>query len=79
MIAESFADIFRQNALKNGLLPIVLGPADHGEVLARVGERPGALVRVDLEQQLVRVPGDHFTANSRPELHRALTEFLAEQ
>jgi pimeloyl-ACP methyl ester carboxylesterase len=28
---------------------------------------------------LVRVPGDHFTANSRPELHRALTGFLAEQ
>ena len=28
---------------------------------------------------LVRVPGDHFTANARPELHRALTEFLAAQ
>jgi hypothetical protein len=27
----------------------------------------------------VRVPGDHFTANARPELHRALTEFLAAQ
>jgi pimeloyl-ACP methyl ester carboxylesterase len=27
---------------------------------------------------LVRVPGDHFTANARPELHRALTEFVAE-
>jgi 3-isopropylmalate/(R)-2-methylmalate dehydratase small subunit len=58
VIAGSFADIFRQNALKNGLLPIALGPSDHREVLARVGERPGALVRVDLEQQLVRVPGD---------------------
>ena len=28
---------------------------------------------------LVRVPGDHFTANARPELHRALTGFLAER
>lgn len=28
---------------------------------------------------LVRVPGDHFTANSRPELHAALTEFLGAQ
>jgi pimeloyl-ACP methyl ester carboxylesterase len=26
---------------------------------------------------LVRVPGDHFTANARPELHHALLEFLA--
>jgi 3-isopropylmalate/(R)-2-methylmalate dehydratase small subunit len=62
VIAASFADIFRQNALKNGLLPIALGAADHREVLARVGERPGALIRVDLEQQLVRVPGDREIA-----------------
>jgi pimeloyl-ACP methyl ester carboxylesterase len=27
---------------------------------------------------LVRVPGDHFTANARPELHRALLGFVAE-
>jgi pimeloyl-ACP methyl ester carboxylesterase len=32
-----------------------------------------------LDAQLVRVPGDHFSANSRPELHRALREFLAAQ
>ena len=58
IVAASFADIFQQNALKNGLLPIALGEADHGEALARVVERPGALVRVDLELQIVRVPGD---------------------
>jgi pimeloyl-ACP methyl ester carboxylesterase len=32
-----------------------------------------------LDATLVRVPGDHFTANARPELHRALTAFLSEQ
>jgi len=32
-----------------------------------------------LDATLVRVPGDHFTANARPELHRALTEFLGAQ
>jgi pimeloyl-ACP methyl ester carboxylesterase len=31
-----------------------------------------------LHATLVRVPGDHFTANSRPEVHRALIGFLAE-
>jgi 3-isopropylmalate/(R)-2-methylmalate dehydratase small subunit len=62
ILAGSFADIFRQNALKNGLLPIALGEEDHREVLARVAERPGALVRVDLEQQIVRVPGDREIA-----------------
>jgi 3-isopropylmalate/(R)-2-methylmalate dehydratase small subunit len=58
VLAASFADIFRQNALKNGILPIVLSAADHGEVLARVLERPGAVVTVDLVDQLLRVPGD---------------------
>ena len=57
VIAGSFADIFRQNALKNGLLPIALGPDDHRDVLARVTARPGALVHVDLERQVVRVNG----------------------
>ena len=27
--------------------------------------------------EVVRVPGNHFTANARPELHEALVEFLA--
>lgn len=30
-----------------------------------------------LDAQLVRVPGDHFQANARPELHRAVLDFLA--
>jgi pimeloyl-ACP methyl ester carboxylesterase len=37
---------------------------------------PGPLAE-QLGATLVRVPGDHFTANARPELHRALLEFLA--
>ncbi|HZJ26455.1 MAG TPA: alpha/beta fold hydrolase [Acidimicrobiia bacterium] len=32
-----------------------------------------------LNATLERVPGDHFTANARPELHQALLEFLAKQ
>ena len=56
VVALSFADIFRQNALKNGLLPIVL-PADiHGPLLERVAARPGTVVGVDLARQVVRLP-----------------------
>jgi 3-isopropylmalate/(R)-2-methylmalate dehydratase small subunit len=58
IIAESFADIFRQNALKNGLLPIALGPVDHMDTLSRVVARPGAMVGVDLVRQIVHIPGD---------------------
>lgn len=62
VLARSFADIFRQNALKNGLLPIALGDADHREALARILERPGAIVRIDLERQIARIPGDREIA-----------------
>ena len=47
VVSTSFADIFKGNSLKNGLLPIVV-PADiHKELLAT----PGATLRVDLPNQ----------------------------
>jgi len=47
VISTSFADIFNGNALKNGLLPIVV-PADvHAELL----KSPGMVVKVDLAAQ----------------------------
>jgi 3-isopropylmalate/(R)-2-methylmalate dehydratase small subunit len=56
VVALSFADIFRQNALKNGLLPVQL-PADvHGPLLERVAAHPGTVVGVDLVRQLVGLP-----------------------
>jgi 3-isopropylmalate/(R)-2-methylmalate dehydratase small subunit len=52
VIAASFADIFRANALKNGLLPVALEPA----TVALVAAQPGATVSVDLEGQRVSLP-----------------------
>jgi 3-isopropylmalate/(R)-2-methylmalate dehydratase small subunit len=47
VVSTSFADIFKQNSLKNGLLPIVV-PADvHAQLLAS----PGVAVSVDLASQ----------------------------
>jgi 3-isopropylmalate/(R)-2-methylmalate dehydratase small subunit len=56
VIAESFADIFRQNALKNGLLPIQLPPAIHADLLARVVAEPGSVVGVNLVKQVLTLP-----------------------
>lgn len=57
IIARSFADIFRNNALKNGLLPIAL-PADAHAALAKDLERdPTAEVIVSLQNQEVTLPG----------------------
>ena len=52
VISTRIADIFRSNALKNGLLPIVLEPAAHAALIAA----PGFQVRIDLEAQTVTLP-----------------------
>jgi 3-isopropylmalate/(R)-2-methylmalate dehydratase small subunit len=57
VVAGSFADIFRQNALKNGLLPVVLPEAACTELLDLVRRRPGLVVAVDLVRQVVGLPG----------------------
>jgi 3-isopropylmalate/(R)-2-methylmalate dehydratase small subunit len=57
VISTSFADIFKQNSLKNALLPIVV-PADaHGELFAAVATDPEAKVSVDLTKQTLTLPG----------------------
>lgn len=57
VISTSFADIFRQNALKNSLLPIVVPPDVHAELFALVARDPGAKVTVDLAAQKLVLPG----------------------
>src|SRR5512138_2951205 len=52
VISTRIADIFRNNALKNGLLPIVLEPA----AVAKLVAAPGAKVAVDLGAQEVALP-----------------------
>jgi 3-isopropylmalate/(R)-2-methylmalate dehydratase small subunit len=55
-IAPSFGDIFRNNGMKNGLLPVVL-PANAVEsLLAQLAAEPGARVQVDLAAQSVTFP-----------------------
>lgn len=56
VIAPSFGDIFHSNALKNGLLPIVLpAPVVH-EAIAALVAKPGSTVEVDLEGRTVTCP-----------------------
>lgn len=56
VIAPSFGDIFRNNCLKNGLLPVVLPPYVVTGLLASLEALPLA-VRVDLESQALTLPG----------------------
>lgn len=49
ILAPSFADIFYNNCLKNGLLPVVLPEESIALILARAKENPGWRLTVDLE------------------------------
>jgi 3-isopropylmalate/(R)-2-methylmalate dehydratase small subunit len=57
LISTSFADIFRANALKNGLLPVIVPPAVHAELFEAVAKDPDAQVRIDLQNQTLTTPG----------------------
>ena len=53
VISTSFADIFKQNSLKNSLLPIVVSPEVHAELFAL---DPEAKVTIDLASQTLTLP-----------------------
>ncbi|MFI4928081.1 MAG: 3-isopropylmalate dehydratase small subunit [Burkholderiales bacterium] len=57
VIAPSFGDIFFGNALKNGLLPVVIPAAAVQELQAALRAEPGAHVHVDLVEQVVQGRG----------------------
>jgi 3-isopropylmalate/(R)-2-methylmalate dehydratase small subunit len=62
VVSTSFADIFRNNALKNGLLPIVVAPDVHAELMALIAREPRAVFAVDLERQTFTLPGGRAVA-----------------
>ena len=54
VIGRSFADIFRGNALRNGLLPVALDEPSHGQLERDTRDEPELTVRVDLDARCVR-------------------------
>jgi 3-isopropylmalate/(R)-2-methylmalate dehydratase small subunit len=52
VISTEIADIFRNNSLKNGLLPVLVDPKTHAWLIAH----PGAEITVDLSEKTVRLP-----------------------
>jgi 3-isopropylmalate/(R)-2-methylmalate dehydratase small subunit len=56
VVSTAFADIFRNNAVGNGLLPVALAPEAHGRLLRLALQDPAAEVRVSLEDCTVTLP-----------------------
>jgi 3-isopropylmalate/(R)-2-methylmalate dehydratase small subunit len=57
VIASSFADIFRNNCTKIGLLPVELREESVRALMDAVLDEPATLIVVDLDQRVVRAPG----------------------
>lgn len=62
VISSSFGDIFRNNALKNGLLPVEINPSSHTLLLALAKENTPLTVTIDLESQSVSLPNGAKTS-----------------
>ncbi|HCA79910.1 MAG TPA: 3-isopropylmalate dehydratase small subunit [Bacteroidetes bacterium] len=56
VISTSFADIFRSNSLKNGLLPVVLTSEEHKKLQQELADDASAEVAIGLEQQSITFP-----------------------
>ena len=57
VVAPSFADIFKTNCTKIGLLPVELSPKEVIWLTELAQERPGAEVEIDLTEQTVTTEG----------------------
>jgi 3-isopropylmalate/(R)-2-methylmalate dehydratase small subunit len=56
VISTSFADIFRNNSLKNGLIPIIVDGETHKMLFDLLEETPNAELNVDLASQTLSFP-----------------------
>jgi 3-isopropylmalate/(R)-2-methylmalate dehydratase small subunit len=56
LISTSFADIFRNNCLKNGILPVTLDRDRHLKLFRLVDQQPSAQVAIDLQSQTLSLP-----------------------
>lgn len=56
VVSSFFADIFRGNALNNGILPIQVSPEVLQQLFAAIEKNPATQAKIDLEAQELQVP-----------------------
>ncbi len=68
VVSSFFADIFKNNALNNGLLPVQVSDAFLADLFKAIEADPGTVIRVDLENQLITLTstGDSETFDINP-------------
>ncbi len=77
VLALSFADIFRSNAMKNGLLPVELDPDFLNQIISVLEADLNSQITVDLLEETVTIPGGAASAFSiDPFARRCLLESI---
>lgn len=61
VVSSYFADIFKGNALNNGLLPVQVSPEFLEQAFLEITKDPSAAVKVDLENQEISIPSAGIT------------------
>jgi 3-isopropylmalate/(R)-2-methylmalate dehydratase small subunit len=60
VISSSFADIFKNNALNNSLLPIQVSEEFLQQIFELIQKYPETVIEIDIERQLVNVPSNNL-------------------
>lgn len=70
VISSFFADIFKGNALNNGILPVQVSEDFLNKLLERVAQQPDMIIIIDLENQIIKTPvgTSEFEINSYKKL-----------
>ncbi len=63
VVSSYFADIFKGNALNNGLLPVTVSPAFLDRIFTAVEQNPDTQIKVDLERQTIELPEASISEN----------------
>ena len=78
VISSFFADIFRNNALNNGLLPVVIPEKNVQALLTLIKQKPGTVVMINVADRTMEIPstGESFTFDINPYKQECLIKGL---
>lgn len=78
VISSFFADIFRNNALNNGLLPVVIPENNVQALLTLIKQKPGTVVMLSVADRIMEIPstGESFTFEINPYKQECLIKGL---
>ena len=63
VVSSFFADIFKNNCLNIGVLPVQISPKFLEVILERIFKDPSTLIIVDLRKQLIKIQGSEYYEN----------------